>query len=380
MKKETKMIHGGQHLEPPYNALMTPIYMSSSYGQEELGNYGQYAYSRTENPTRTALEKSLASIENGRDAIAFSSGIAAVDAALRLLKSGDHIIATKDIYGGSYRLFTQLLEPLGLQFSFVDLQDLAGLKDHFQANTRMVWVESPTNPLVKIVDISEIVKITKSIDPSILVGVDNTFASPYLQQPLDLGADISMHSATKFLSGHSDVILGALVVKDVELGKKLHFIQNAAGAIPSPMDCFLVLRGIKTLHLRMQRHCENAAQIAEFLRAHPKVEKVYYPGFKDHYNHQIAKKQMTSFGSMISFVPKSSDLESTKILIKKLKIFCLGVSLGGVESLVGHPVTMTHASVPKEEREALGIVDGLIRLSVGVEAVEDLIADLNGAL
>lgn len=380
MKKETKMIHGGQHLEPPYNALMTPIYMSSSYGQEELGNYGQYAYSRTENPTRTALEKSLASIENGRDAIAFSSGIAAVDAALRLLKSGDHIIATKDIYGGSYRLFTQLLEPLGLQFSFVDLQDLEGLKDHFQANTRMVWVESPTNPLVKIVDISEIVKITKSIDPSILVGVDNTFASPYLQQPLDLGADISMHSATKFLSGHSDVILGALVVKDVELGKKLHFIQNAAGAIPSPMDCFLVLRGIKTLHLRMQRHCENAAQIAEFLRAHPKVEKVYYPGFKDHYNHQIAKKQMTSFGSMISFVPKSSDLESTKILIKKLKIFCLGVSLGGVESLVGHPVTMTHASVPKEEREALGIVDGLIRLSVGVEAVEDLIADLNGAL
>ncbi|NVJ63231.1 MAG: PLP-dependent transferase [Flavobacteriaceae bacterium] len=380
MKKETKMIHGGQHLEPPYNALMTPIYMSSSYGQEELGNYGQYAYSRTENPTRTALEKSLASIENGRDAIAFSSGIAAVDAALRLLKSGDHIIATKDIYGGSYRLFTQLLEQLGLQFSFVDLQDLAGLKDHFQANTRMVWVESPTNPLVKIVDISEIVKITKSIDPSILVGVDNTFASPYLQQPLDLGADISMHSATKFLSGHSDVILGALVVKDVELGKKLHFIQNAAGAIPSPMDCFLVLRGIKTLHLRMQRHCENAAQIAEFLRAHPKVEKVYYPGFKDHYNHQIAKKQMTSFGSMISFVTKSSDLESTKILIKKLKIFCLGVSLGGVESLVGHPVTMTHASVPKEEREALGIVDGLIRLSVGVEAVEDLIADLNGAL
>lgn len=380
MKKETKMIHGGQHLEPPYNALMTPIYMSSSYGQEELGNYGQYAYSRTENPTRTALEKSLASIENGRDAIAFSSGIAAVDAALRLLKSGDHIIATKDIYGGSYRLFTQLLEPLGLQFSFVDLQDLEGLKDHFQANTRMVWVESPTNPLVKIVDISEIVKITKSIDPSILVGVDNTFASPYLQQPLDLGADISMHSATKFLSGHSDVILGALVVKDIELGKKLHFIQNAAGAIPSPMDCFLVLRGIKTLHLRMQRHCENAAQIAEFLRAHPKVEKVYYPGFKDHYNHQIAKKQMTSFGSMISFVPKSSDLESTKILVKKLKIFCLGVSLGGVESLVGHPVTMTHASVPKEEREALGIVDGLIRLSVGVEAVEDLIADLNGAL
>jgi len=380
MKKETKMIHGGQHLEPPYNALMTPIYMSSSYGQEELGNYGQYAYSRTENPTRTALEKSLASIENGRDAIAFSSGIAAVDAALRLLKSGDHIIATKDIYGGSYRLFTQLLEQLGLQFSFVDLQDLAGLKDHFQANTRMVWVESPTNPLVKIVDISEIVKITKSIDPSILVGVDNTFASPYLQQPLDLGADISMHSATKFLSGHSDVILGALVVKDVELGKKLHFIQNAAGAIPSPMDCFLVLRGIKTLHLRMQRHCENAAQIAEFLRAHPKVEKVYYPGFKDHYNHQIAKKQMTSFGSMISFVTKSSDLESTKILVKKLKIFCLGVSLGGVESLVGHPVTMTHASVPKEEREALGIVDGLIRLSVGVEAVEDLIADLNGAL
>ncbi len=380
MKKETKMIHGGQHLEPPYKALMTPIYMSSSYGQEELGDYGHYSYSRTANPTRTALEKSLASVENGSDAIAFSSGIAAVDAALRLLKSGDHIIASKDIYGGSYRLFTQLLEQFSLQFSFVDLQDLEGLKAHFQTNTKMVWVESPTNPLVKIVDIAEIVKITKSIDRSILVGVDNTFASPYLQQPLDLGADISMHSATKFLSGHSDVILGALVVKDVELGKKLHFIQNAAGAIPSPMDCFLVLRGIKTLHLRMQRHCENAAQIAAFLRTHPKVEKVYYPGFEDHHNHEVAKKQMTAFGSMISFVPKSSDLDSTKQLVKKLKLFCLGVSLGGVESLVGHPVTMTHASVPKEEREALGIVDGLIRLSVGVEAVEDLIEDLNRAL
>lgn len=380
MKKETKMIHGGQEPDPAYKALMTPIYLSSSYAQEQLGEHPNYAYSRTANPTRTALEKSIASLENGSRSLSFASGLAAIDSLMRLFKSGDHIIASKDIYGGTYRLFTQLFEQYGLEFSFVDLQDLGALKNSIKSNTKLVWIESPTNPMMKIVDITEVVSIVKSTDDSILVGVDNTFASPYLQLPLDLGADISMHSATKFLAGHSDIIMGALVVKDEALGKRLHFIQNAAGAIPSPMDCFLVLRGIKTLHLRMQRHCENAAQIAEFLRAHPKVEKVYYPGFKDHTNHQVASKQMTAYGSMISFVPKSSDIETAKAIVKKLRYFSLGESLGGVESLVGHPATMTHAALPKEEREAQGILDGLLRLSIGIESVDDLMDDLNRAL
>lgn len=380
MKKETKMIHGGQEPDPAYKALMTPIYLSSSFAQEQLGEHPNYAYSRTANPTRTALEKSIASLENGSRSLSFASGLAAIDALMRLFKSGDHIIASKDIYGGTYRLFTQLFEQYGLEFSFVDLQDLGALKNSIKSNTKLVWIESPTNPMMKIVDITEVVSIVKSTDDSILVGVDNTFASPYLQLPLDLGADISMHSATKFLAGHSDIIMGALVVKDEALGKRLHFIQNAAGAIPSPMDCFLVLRGIKTLHLRMQRHCENAAQIAEFLRAHPKVEKVYYPGFKDHTNHQVASKQMTAYGSMISFVPKSSDIETAKAIVKKLRYFSLGESLGGVESLVGHPATMTHAALPKEEREAQGILDGLLRLSIGIESVDDLMDDLNRAL
>ena len=380
MKKETKMIHGGQEPDPAYKALMTPIYLSSSFAQEQLGEHPNYAYSRTANPTRTALEKSIASLENGSRSLSFASGLAAIDSLMRLFKSGDHIIASKDIYGGTYRLFTQLFEQYGLEFSFVDLQDLGALKNSIKSNTKLVWIESPTNPMMKIVDITEVVSIVKSTDDSILVGVDNTFASPYLQLPLDLGADISMHSATKFLAGHSDIIMGALVVKDEALGKRLHFIQNAAGAIPSPMDCFLVLRGIKTLHLRMQRHCENAAQIAEFLRAHPKVEKVYYPGFKDHTNHQVASKQMTAYGSMISFVPKSSDIETAKAIVKKLRYFSLGESLGGVESLVGHPATMTHAALPKEEREAQGILDGLLRLSIGIESVDDLMDDLNRAL
>ena len=380
MKKETKMIHGGQEPDPAYKALMTPIYLSSSFAQEQLGEHPNYAYSRTANPTRTALEKSIASLENGSRSLSFASGLAAIDALMRLFKSGDHIIASKDIYGGTYRLFTQLFEQYGLEFSFVDLQDLGALKNSIKSNTKLVWIESPTNPMMKIVDIRAVVSIVKSTDDSILVGVDNTFASPYLQLPLDLGADISMHSATKFLAGHSDIIMGALVVKDEALGKRLHFIQNAAGAIPSPMDCFLVLRGIKTLHLRMQRHCENAAQIAEFLRAHPKVEKVYYPGFKDHTNHQVASKQMTAYGSMISFVPKSSDIETAKAIVKKLRYFSLGESLGGVESLVGHPATMTHAALPKEEREAQGILDGLLRLSIGIESVDDLMDDLNRAL
>ncbi len=380
MKKETKMIHGGQEPDPAYKALMTPIYLSSSFAQEQLGEHPNYAYSRTANPTRTALEKSIASLENGSRSLSFASGLAAIDSLMRLFKSGDHIIASKDIYGGTYRLFTQLFEQYGLEFSFVDLQDLGALKNSIKSNTKLVWIESPTNPMMKIVDIRAVVSIVKSTDDSILVGVDNTFASPYLQLPLDLGADISMHSATKFLAGHSDIIMGALVVKDEALGKRLHFIQNAAGAIPSPMDCFLVLRGIKTLHLRMQRHCENAAQIAEFLRAHPKVEKVYYPGFKDHTNHQVASKQMTAYGSMISFVPKSSDIETAKAIVKKLRYFSLGESLGGVESLVGHPATMTHAALPKEEREAQGILDGLLRLSIGIESVDDLMDDLNRAL
>lgn len=374
------MIHGGQTPDPAFKSVMTPIYMSSSFVQEELGAQGAYSYSRVANPTRSALERSLSSIENGTDAIAFGSGIAAIDALLRLFKSGDHIIASKDLYGGTYRLFTQLFEQMGLLFSFVDLQDLNALEQSIIPQTKMLWVETPTNPLMKIIDIAAVSQVVKSKDSSIIVGVDNTFASPYLQTPLDLGADISMHSATKYLSGHSDVILGALVVKNKELAKRLYFIQRAAGAIPSPMDCFLVLRGIKTLHLRMQRHCENAVQIAEFLKSHPRVEKVYYPGFKELPSYEIAKKQMSVFGSMISFVPKSADIKSVKKFLKKLNYFSLGESLGGVESLVGHPATMTHASLPKEEREAQGIVDGLIRLSIGIEAVSDLIEDLNNAL
>jgi cystathionine beta-lyase len=378
LKFNTKLIHGGQEPDKAYGAVMTPIYQTSTYVQTSPGEHLGYAYSRSANPTRTALEKSLASIENGSYGLAFASGLAAIDAVLKLFAPGDEIISTNDLYGGSYRLFKKIYEKYGLVFRFIDMQNASSIEAFITDKTKLIWLETPTNPMMNIIDIKAVVALSKK--HQILVAVDNTFASPYLQQPLNLGADIVMHSATKYLGGHSDVVLGALVVKDAALADKLYFIQNASGAICGPMDSFLVLRGIKTLHVRMQRHCENAVAIAHFLAKHPKVEKVYWPGFEDHPNHKIAKKQMKAFGGMISFIPKGSSYTDTKTIVEKLKLFTLAESLGGVESLVGHPVSMTHASIPKEEREKLGVVDALIRLSVGIEDVEDLINDLNEAL
>jgi cystathionine beta-lyase len=378
LKFNTKLIHGGQEPDKAYGAVMTPIYQTSTYAQTSLGEHLGYAYSRSANPTRTALEKSLASIENGSYGLAFACGLAAIDAVLKLFAPGDEIISTNDLYGGSYRLFKKIYEKYGLVFRFIDMQNASSIEAFITDKTKLIWLETPTNPMMNIIDIKAVVALSKKYQ--ILVAVDNTFASPYLQQPLNLGADIVMHSATKYLGGHSDVVLGALVVKDAALADKLYFIQNASGAICGPMDSFLVLRGIKTLHVRMQRHCENAVGVAHFLAKHPKVEKVYWPGFEGHPNHKIAKKQMKAFGGMISFIPKGSSYTDTKTIVEKLKLFTLAESLGGVESLVGHPVSMTHASIPKEEREKLGVVDALIRLSVGIEDVEDLINDLNQAL
>jgi len=378
LKFNTKLIHGGQEPDKAYGAVMTPIYQTSTYVQTSPGEHLGYAYSRSANPTRTALEKSLASIENGSYGLAFASGLAAIDAVLKLFAPGDEIISTNDLYGGSYRLFKKIYEKYGLVFRFIDMQNASSIETFITDKTKLIWLETPTNPMMNIIDIKAVVALSKKYQ--ILVAVDNTFASPYLQQPLNLGADIVMHSATKYLGGHSDVVLGALVVKDAALADKLYFIQNASGAICGPMDSFLVLRGIKTLHVRMQRHCENAVAIAHFLAKHPKVEKVYWPGFEGHPNRKIAKKQMKAFGGMISFIPKGSSYTDTKTIVEKLKLFTLAESLGGVESLVGHPVSMTHASIPKEEREKLGVVDALIRLSVGIEDVEDLINDLNQAL
>jgi cystathionine beta-lyase len=378
LKFNTKLIHGGQEPDKAYGAVMTPIYQTSTYVQTSPGEHLGYAYSRSANPTRTALEKSLASIENGSYGLAFASGLAAIDAVLKLFAPGDEIISTNDLYGGSYRLFKKIYEKYGLVFRFIDMQNASSIEAFITDKTKLIWLETPTNPMMNIIDIKAVVALSKKYQ--ILVAVDNTFASPYLQQPLNLGADIVMHSATKYLGGHSDVVLGALVVKDAALADKLYFIQNASGAICGPMDSFLVLRGIKTLHVRMQRHCENAVGVAHFLAKHPKVEKVYWPGFEGHPNHKIAKKQMKAFGGMISFIPKGSSYTDTKTIVEKLKLFTLAESLGGVESLVGHPVSMTHASIPKEEREKLGVVDALIRLSVGIEDVEDLINDLNQAL
>lgn len=378
LKFNTKLIHGGQEPDKAYGAVMTPIYQTSTYVQTSPGEHLGYAYSRSANPTRTALEKSLASIENGSYGLAFASGLAAIDAVLKLFAPGDEIISTNDLYGGSYRLFKKIYEKYGLVFRFIDMQNASSIEAFITDKTKLIWLETPTNPMMNIIDIKAVVTLSKK--HQILVAVDNTFASPYLQQPLNLGADIVMHSATKYLGGHSDVVLGALVVKDAALADKLYFIQNASGAICGPMDSFLVLRGIKTLHVRMQRHCENAVGVAHFLAKHPKVEKVYWPGFEGHPNHKIAKKQMKAFGGMISFIPKGSSYTDTKTIVEKLKLFTLAESLGGVESLVGHPVSMTHASIPKEEREKLGVVDALIRLSVGIEDVEDLINDLNQAL
>ena len=379
MKFNTKAIHGGQHHDPSTGAVMPPVYQTSTFVQTSPGQpIGDYEYSRASNPTRTALEHALASIENGNRALAFSSGLAATDCILRSFKAGDEVIAMDDLYGGTYRMFTRIYKDSGIKFHFVDMNDLEKFQSLINGNTKMVWVETPTNPLMKLADIQEIAKITKS--KNILFAVDNTFATPYLQKPLDLGADIVMHSATKYLGGHSDVIAGALIVKDGVLGEQLHFQQFATGATLGPMDSFLVLRGIKTLHLRMQRHCENGQKIAEFLDNHPKIKTVYYPGLVNHPFHEIAKKQMSGFGGMVSFTFVSEKKQEAIAFLEKLKVFTLAESLGGVESLANHPALMTHASIPEEKRKEIGITDDLVRLSVGVEDIEDLIADLEQAL
>ena len=378
MKFNTKTIHGGQIPEKGYGAVMPPIYQTSTYSQSSPGKHQGYEYSRTHNPTRHALESSLASIENGQFGLAFGSGLAAIDAVLKLFKPGDEIISTNDLYGGSYRLFTKLFEKYGLKFHFTDMQDINNVKSLISVKTQMIWVESPTNPMMSIVDIKGLSKIAKA--NKILLAVDNTFATPFLQKPIELGADIVMHSATKYLAGHSDVVLGALVTDNEEIANQLYFIQNASGAICGPMDSFLALRGIKTLHVRMARHCENAKQIAFFLESHPKIEKVFWPGFTSHPNHDIAKNQMNDFGAMISFTTKGNNYKDAIHIVENLKIFTLAESLGGVESLAGHPASMTHASIPKDQRELSGVVDSLIRLSVGIEYVEDLIEDLKQAI
>ena len=374
----SKTIHGGQQPDKGYGAVMPPVYLTSTYAQSSPGDHQGYEYSRTHNPTRTALEASLASIENGTDGFCFGSGMAAIDAVIKLLSPGDEVISTNDLYGGSYRIFTKIFQDLGIVFHFVDMQNPANVAAKINDKTKLIWVETPTNPMMNVVDITAMQKLVA--DKDILLAVDNTFASPYLQQPLSLGADIVMHSATKYLGGHSDVILGALVVRDAALAERLSFIQNASGAVCGPLDAFLVLRGIKTLHVRMQRHCENGEKIARFLADHPAVDRVYWPGFESHPNHDVAKRQMNGFGGMISFVQQDDSLEKATQTIEKLKLFTLAESLGGVESLAGHPASMTHASIPKAEREKSGVVDGLIRLSVGIEDSNDLIADLKQAL
>lgn len=377
-KFNTKTIHGGQAPDTAYGAVMPPVYLTSTYAQSTPGGHKGYEYSRTHNPTRTALEKALASIEEGTQGLCFGSGMAAIDAVLKLLKPGDEVISTNDLYGGSYRLFTKVFADYGIRFHFVDMQNTERIFEKINDNTKLIWVETPTNPMLNIVDIQAISKLRQ--DNGILLAVDNTFASPYLQQPLTLGADIVMHSATKYLGGHSDVVLGALVVRDENLAARLAFIQNASGAVCGPLDAYLILRGIKTLHVRMQRHCENGKAVAEYLHQHPKIKKVYWPGFSDHPNHEVAQAQMRDFGGMLSFVPKENSLESATAIVEKLKVFTLAESLGGVESLAGHPASMTHASIPKEAREKSGVVDGLIRLSVGIEDIDDLINDLEQAI
>lgn len=379
MKFNTKVIHGGQeNIDPAYNAVMPPIYQTTTFKQKSHGAHQDFEYARSGNPTRAALENACASIENGTYGISFGSGLAAIDAVLKLLMPGDEVISTSDLYGGSYRLFDKVFKNFGIKFHFVDMNDASVISNHINDRTKLVWIETPTNPMMNIIDILAVAKITKK--HNLLLAVDNTFATPYLQNPLDMGADIVMHSATKYLGGHSDVVQGCLVINDEELAKKLYFIQNASGAVPGPQDCFIVLRGIKTLHVRMQRHCENGKAVAQFLREHPKVDKVYWPGFTDHPNHAIAKSQMRDYGGMVSFTTKASTMDSAINVIENLKVFTLAESLGGVESLAGHPATMTHASIPKVDREQSGIVDALIRLSVGIEDIEDLLADLNQAL
>ena len=378
MKIGTKVIHGGLIPDPSTGAIMTPIYQTSTYVQNSLGEHKGYEYSRTQNPTRHALENNLASIENGKHGLCFGSGLAAIDAVIKMLNPGDEVISTSDLYGGTYRIFTKIFEKYGIKFHFTEMTDFDKLDDLVNENTKLVWIETPTNPMLNIIDIKKASSFAKK--HNCMLGVDNTFASPYLQNPLDMGADIVMHSATKYLGGHSDVVMGALIVNDDEIAEQLYFIQNSSGAVCGPMDSFLVLRGIKTLHLRMQRHCENGAKIAEFLESHPAVDKVYWPGFENHPNHKVAKSQMRDFGGMMSFTAVEDSYETAKKIVSSVRVFSLAESLGGVESLCGHPASMTHASIPKEEREKTGIKDSMIRLSVGIEDAEDLIADLKQAI
>lgn len=374
----TKIIHAGAEPDPSTGAVMTPIYQTSTYVQSAPGQHKGYEYARSQNPTRKALEEAFAAIENGKFGLAFSSGVAATDAVIKLLNPGDEVIAASDMYGGTYRLFTKVFEKFGIKFIYVDTTNAANIKAAVTANTKLIWVETPTNPLMNITDIATVSEIAKAAGA--LLCVDNTFASPYLQNPLDLGADIVMHSATKYLGGHSDVIQGCLVMNDAALREKLYFIQKSCGAVPGPMDCFLVLRGIKTLHVRMKQHCENGMVIAKYLRSHPKVLKVYWPGFDDNAGYAVAKKQMRGFGGMISFTLKDETIETATRVLSSTKIFSLAESLGGVESLINHPASMTHASIPREERIKNGLSDGLIRLSVGIEDVDDLVADLEQAI
>jgi cystathionine beta-lyase/cystathionine gamma-synthase len=378
MKAGSKYIHAGTEPDPSTGAIMTPIYQTSTYVQTAPGQHKGYEYARSQNPTRKALEDALAVIENGKFGLAFSSGVAATDAVIKLLEPGNEVIAGNDMYGGTYRLFTKVFAKFGIKFHYVDMQDPANIENAVNVNTKLIWSETPTNPLINITDVAAVASIAKK--HNILLCVDNTFASPYLQNPLDLGADIVMHSSTKYLGGHSDVIQGALVMNDADLREKLYFIQKSCGAVPGPMDCFLVLRGIKTLHVRMQRHCENGEKIAHFLRNHPGVAHVYWCGFEDHPGYAIAKKQMRGFGGMMSFTMKDDSVENATRVLSSTKLFALAESLGGVESLINHPASMTHASIPREERIKYGLTDSLIRLSVGIEDVDDLIEDLNTAI
>ena len=378
MKLATKIIHAGAEPDPSTGAIMVPIYQTSTFVQTAPGQHKGYEYARSQNPTRTALEEALAVIENGKYGLAFSSGVAATDAVIKLLSPGDEVIAANDMYGGTYRLFSKIFAKFGIKFIYVDTTNVANVQSVVSPHTKLIWIETPTNPLMNITDIAAVAAISKSAGA--LLCVDNTFASPYLQNPLDLGADIVMHSATKYIGGHSDVIQGALIVNDKDLRDQLHFIQKSCGAVPGPMDCFLVLRGIKTLHVRMKQHCENGDAVAYFLRKHPKIERVYWCGFTDHPNYDIAKIQMRGFGGMMSFTLKDDTIEAANKVLSSTKIFSLAESLGGVESLINHPASMTHASIPREERIKNGLADGLIRLSVGIEDADDLIDDLTQAI
>jgi cystathionine gamma-lyase len=378
MKFGTKAIHAGVHPDPTTGAIMTPIYQTSTYVQRSPGDHKGYEYSRTHNPTRTQLQDALAALENGKHGLCFASGMAAIDCIVKLLEPGDEVVSTNDLYGGSYRIFTKVFAKYGIKFTFVPMHDVEAVRGAMTERTKLVWAETPTNPLLHLIDIKAIAEVAH--EGGALLVVDNTFATPYLQNPLDLGADVVMHSLTKYMAGHSDVVMGALIVQDDELHQRLSFLQNACGGTPGPQDCFLVLRGIKTLHIRMQRHCENGRAVAEYLRQHPRVDKVYWPGLESHPNHQVARQQMRDFGGMVSFVLKGDKVEDAVQVLEKFQLFSLAESLGGVESLSGHPATMTHASIPAEERRKAGLSDSLIRLSVGIEDAEDLIEDLAQAL